>query len=433
MPDFPQSRQSNQIGKIDRWVVNYLTVAACLFVFGYIATHFLSSADRYTEGIVSVLAIAILLKALSVPTVRSARVESGLLFLALFLVVALINMLVSWSKLETSLRWVLWFGMVICLNRVTAATTGAWIDVMIRRLPFLFFVIYASIITMARFLDSEGAYTAFHLSGLYGNLILATGLFANKIWQRLMWSAIGLAGIYFSGAGGALFSVPIMFVPYILYSASSMPVKGIMVAGLLSFGALFFFESQLFSDFLDIKASAVGTGGFSSAGMDRLERSKDMRLELVQYGLLLVRENPMGTGLGHTYYEDMFRGAGVGHAHNGTISMLIELGVPGFSVALCLMLWVFYGILRNNSVSSNIRAFYFTYFFTIFGRSLSENYTPLDLGNYFNYIFLIFSGYLFLNNKVQRQSTQAPMRARPRMMLRPNNLRPPLPRPVGMR
>jgi len=432
MPLFPQSRQPNQLSKTDRWVVNYLTFGACLFVFGYVGTHFFSNSDYYTEGIVALLAMLVFVKALAVPTVRTAHAERGLAFMTLMLVIALVNILVSWNQLESALRWVLWFGMTICLCRVTANTDGSWIEVLIKRLPFLFFVIYASIITMARFLDAEGAYTAYHLSGLYGNLILATGLFANKAWQRIIWSGIGLVGIYFSGAGGALFSIPIMFVPYIMYSASSMPVKGIVVAGLLSMGALFFFESQLFSSFLDIKASTGIAGGFSYGGMERLERSKDMRLELVQYGLLLVRENPMGTGLGHTYYDDMFRGAGVGHAHNGTISMLIELGVPGFSLALSLMLWMFLSIFRNRSVDSRVRAFYFTYFFTIFGRSLSENYTPLDLGNYFNYVFLILSGYLFLNQKTQRQPSPGPQRPRYRMMMQPA-LRPRLARPMGVR
>jgi len=436
MLPFPQSNQATKIGKNDRWVVNYLTFAACLFVFGYFATHFLSgrgiNSDYYTEGIVVFLAMILFLKALAVPTVRFAHAERGLLLMALMLVVSLVNILVSWNQLESALRWLLWFGMVGCLSRVSANTDGTWIEVIIRRLPFLFFLIYISIITMTRFLDAEGAYTAFHLSGLYGNLILATGLFANKSWQRMMWSGVGLIGIYYSGAGGALFCIPIMFIPFILYSTSSMPAKGLMVAFVLMIGALFFFESELFSSFLNIKAGAGSVGGFSYSGLDRLERSKDMRLELIQYGLNLVKENPMGTGLGHTYYEDMSRGAGVSHAHNGTISMLIELGVPGFMMALCLMLWMFLGILRNKSVDSSVRAFYFTYFFTIFGRSLSENYTPLDLGNYFNYVFLIFSGYLFLNDRVRRQPVAGPRFAPTRMMVRPG-LRPPLPRPMGVR
>jgi O-antigen ligase len=128
----------------------------------------------------------------------------------------------------------------------------------------------------------------------------------------------------------------------------------------------------------------------------------------------------------------MEKGAGVGHAHNGTMSMLIELGVPGFAVALGLMLWMFACILRNPAVSSHVRGFYFTYFFTIFGRSLSENYTPLDLGNYFNYIFIIFSGYLFLNLKFQNKPVMAPA-YRGMMAMRPG-LRPALTRrPVGTR
>jgi len=428
MPTFAQPQRMNQLGKTDRWLVNYLTFACVLFVLCYAGTHFMRS-DYYTQGIVTLLAMIAVLKAFSVPTVQTAYGERALVFLSLMLVVALVNIVVSWSMLESALRWTLWFTMVLSLSRVTSASDGAWADVMIRRLPFLFFCIYTSIIISAHFLDPQAAYAAYHLSGLYGNLILATGLFAGKTWQRLLWSVVGLLAIYFSGAGGALFCIPIMFVPYILYSASSMPVKGLALAGLLALGALSFFESQLFSSFLAIKANSASTG-FSYTGLDRLEHSKEMRLQLVEYGLQLVKQNPLGTGLGHTYYDDMFKEAGAGHAHNGTISMLIELGVPGFSVALCLMLWMFSCILRNPSLGSQVRAFYFTYFFTIFGRSLSENYTPLDLGNYFNYIFLVYSGYLFLNQKARPLPSGGLVRQRGRMMMRPGP-RAPLPRPVG--
>jgi len=431
MPPFVQNQRKSQLGKLDRWILNYLTLAAVFFASCYSIGTYIIQSDYYTQGIVAVLFGILLIKALAVPTVRSAHGERATIFLALMFTVAMINMLISWNPLESSLRWVLWFGTVVCLSRISSASDGSWVEAVIGRLPFMFAFIYLTLIATAHFFTPEDAYSAFHLSGLYGNLMLAAGLFAGKSWQRVMWSTFGFIAIYFSGAGGALFTIPIMFVPYILYSATSMPVKGFVVASLFAIGVFSFYESQLFSNFLDIKVNAIATGS-TYTGAERLEHSKDMRLQLVEYGLLLVEENPLGTGLGHTYNKNMFDNAGVGSAHNGTISMLIELGIPGFAIVLCLMAWMFLCIFQNKSVPTNVRAFYFTFFFTMFGRSLSENYAPLDMGNYFNFVFLIFSSYLLLNQKVQRAPAYGPAHPRGRMLMRPG-LRPLLPRPVVMR
>ncbi len=290
-------------------------------------------------------------------------------------------------------------------SRVVGASDGSWLGAVVQRLPFLFTVIYFTIVVTARTSsDPKTVAFAFHLSGLYGNLILASGLFAEKFWQRSIWVMVGLMGIFFSGAGGALFTIPIMFVPYILYSASSMPVKGVAVAGLLFVGATFFLESNLFGQFLNIKlATTVADNSYS--GLDRLERSKEMRLQLVQYGMALAMQHPMGTGLGHTYAESISRDMGVGHVHNGTVTMLIELGFPGFAISLVMLLWIFSTILRSRTINNQVKGFYFTYFFTVFGRSLSENYTPLDLGNYFNLVFLAVTTYFFL---FERRAQLAP-------------------------
>jgi O-antigen ligase len=210
-----------------------------------------------------------------------------------------------------------------------------------------------------------------------------------------------------------------------------MPVKGFVLASLFFVGVFSFYGSPLFASFLDIKANAIATGG-SLTGADRLERSGTERLQLIEYGLLLTEEYPLGTGLGHTYNQNMGENAGVASAHNGTISMLIELGVFGFTVVYCLMAWMFLCIFRNRSFSTHVRAFYFTFLFTVFGRSLSENYSPLDTGNFFVFIFLIFSICLFLNQKVQWSPAPGPPHPRGRVMVRPG-MRPLLPRPVGIR
>ena len=135
-----------------------------------------------------------------------------------------------------------------------------------------------------------------------------------------------------------------------------------------------------------------------------------MRLLLVQYGWSLAEAHPWGTGLGRTYSQQITGEMGVGHVHNGTVTMLIELGFPGFAVVASLLLWIFGSILRSRTIPNQIKGFYFTYFFTIFGRSLSENYTPFDLGNFFNLVFLVFTINFFLYERVGQSSSQPALR-----------------------
>jgi len=421
MDFFSGSASPSQLGKVDRWIVRYLMVCSVIFAATYIGQY----CYRWYAGVgdaTMLMAGILLLKAISLPAPHGGYRGRAALILSLLFVVALFNSTLSWDQMESSLRWVLWMGIVFCFSRVVGASDGTWMEVIIQRLPQMFTFLYVTVVISGHYSqDNNSLRFALHLSGLYGNLVLATGLFSNKLWQRVLWCSVGLVAIFFSGAGGALFTIPIMFVPYILYSASSMPVKGIAVAGLLMFGGLFFFESQLFSRFLDIKLSITPAEEGSYSGLDRLERSKDARLQLVQYGLQLAEQNPLGTGLGHTYKQMISGEMGVDHVHNGTLTMIIELGFPCFTVVACLLLWIFVSIFQANQLSHQIKAFYFTYFFTIFGRSLSENYTPFDLGNFFNFIFLIFTVSLFLY-----QHSSAP--AQPRMgrpEYRPGQMMPP--------
>jgi len=444
MASFPASSKKKRFSKTDRWIVNYFSFAAVLFSGTYVVNYIWNSAYG-TWAVTLVLATLALVKALSAPPIHGALRGRMMVFMSLMIGVAVLNVAISTDMVETSLRWILWFGILMSFSRVAGASDGSWLGALIQRLPFLFTVIYVTIIVMAHTSpDAKSVAFAYHLSGLYGNLILACGLFAAKFWQRSVWMIVGLLGIFFSGAGGALFTIPIMFIPYILYSASSMPVKGVAVAGLLMVGGAFFLESQLFGQFLNIKLNN-GITDNSYSGLDRLERSKEMRLQLVQYGVGLAMQHPMGTGLGHTYAESISRDMGVGHVHNGTVTMLIELGFPGFSISLVMLLWIFSTILRSRSIDNQVKGFYFTFFFTVFGRSLAENYTPLDLGNYFNLVFLMVTAYFFLYERRAQLAPGAfpPMGAHPGRMgpppmgmppraWPPPGLRPPPPRPVAI-
>jgi len=434
MPGNSPQSSNPRLGKIDRWIVNYLTFAAFVFSLIYIFTYIYRN-DNATRVGVAILAAVSMLKALGANSSANAYRGRSTVLMSLLFVVALFNIMVSWSMLETASRWILWFSIVISMARIVGASDGSWTEALIRRLPALFFMIYLTVIIMAHYTTDQYIGFAYHLSGLYGNLIMASGIFAPKAWQRAIWLLIGLFAIFFSGAGGALFTIPIMFVPFILYSTSSMPVKGMAVAGMLTVGAFFFIESQLFTRFLDIKLNTGYDAGSAYNGLERLDRSKEMRLTLIQYGLSLAMQYPLGTGLGHTYAEQISGIMGVSHVHNGTISMLVELGLPGFAVVAALMLWMFWSILRAPTISQTTKAFYFTYFFTIFGRSLSENYTPFDLGNFFNLVFLTFTAYLFLFQRAPQiaHSPTPPPGWRPGYNGPPRGYRPPLARPVGTR
>ncbi len=406
----PPSNASTKMGKVDRWIVNYMTCAAVIFGVAYIFNYLRGSSIGETGG--SVLLAGILaFKALLVPGSRTVN-GRGTVLLVLLFVLMMFNILISWDLMMSAGRWLMWLLIVVSFARVTGASEGKWVQETIRRLPYMFIIIYLSIVSTFYFQTDGDSYAfARHLSGMYANLIVATGLFAATPRRKLLLVLFGLVGIYYSGAGGALFTIPIMFIPYILYSTTSAPVKGFAVATMLLLGGVFFFETQLFSDFLDIKLNEQVDGGFAYNGLERLERSKDFRLALVQYGLNLTKQNPFGTGLGPTYQSDVGSIFGVAHVHDGTLSMLIELGIPGFALLASLLLWIFASIVRSPWIAHQTKAFYFTYFFTIFGRSLSENYTLFDLGNFFNLVFLLFTVSLFLNQAVRARAPQpAPMR-----------------------
>ncbi len=430
MMPHPQAPRHAPISKIDRWIVGFFTLAA----FGYSVSYvmeYLYIHNIAFETTTGLFAAFISLKALIVPASRHSHRGRATVLISVLFAVALFNMLVSQDVVQTSMRWILWFWIVIALNRVVGAADGSWIPMLIKRLPWLFLAVYVTLILVARNVkDEQSIRFSLHLSGLYGNLMFACGLFAAKWWQRLSWSVGGMLAIYFSGAGGALFTVPIMFIPFILYSASSMPVKGIGVAMLIIMGGAFFFQSQLFGRFLDIKLNASYDNN-SVNGLERLERSRDMRLQLINYGLQKVIERPVGTGLGHTYADELSRIYMVSHVHNGTITMLVELGLPGFAVVAGLMAWVMWSILRSSLIGNQLKGFYFTYFFTMFGRSLSENYTPFDLGNLFNFIFLLFTISLFLHERAQQRPLPVMAPPPPWPMRGPPHL--PMPRSMAVR
>ncbi|HVU36965.1 MAG TPA: O-antigen ligase family protein [Opitutales bacterium] len=414
-----------QLGPNDKWVINYFTISTVIYSFSYVFSY-LDPNSYYGRGTAIFLMAMAVFKAATSPASNSGSGRSTVL-LTLLLGLAIFNMVISWNVVETSARWVLWLTTVISLARVVGSSNGTWIGVLIQRLPYLFGVIYISIMVLAHFhTDEETVAGAHHLSGLYGNLILASALFHNHKTRRLCLILAGFIGIYFSGAGGALFTVPIMFIPYILYNTTSAPVRGFAVASMLLLGAVSFYQSDLFSSFLNIKAKSASVGGFAFTGMERLNRSKELRLELVQYGLNLAKANPLGTGLGHTYASDLSVILGVAHVHNGTISMLIELGMPGFALVASLFAWIFWSIMQSPSINQQLKAFYFTYFFTVFGRSLSENYTPFDLANIFTAVFLIYTISLFLYPHLPRREW------RPNRLPPPHFARPRMHHPVGV-
>jgi hypothetical protein len=364
----------------------------------------------------------------------------GVMLVAIFAMVAVMNCAISWNPLETILRWGLWFILIILLTKMGRSSTGKWMEVTIEWLPYLFFITYIALILFAHKLTNEtdiSVSPVMHLTGLVGNMILATGLFASSLLRRILWSVLGFFVIFRSGAGGALFTIPISFIPFILYSTTSVPIKGVAVATMLLLGAAVFYNSTLFTRFLNIKVGGDSTESYS--GLERLENSGQTRLLLVQIGLEISRDNPLGTGLGDTYFNIVVDEAGMSHVHNGTISMLIELGYLGFAVYVGVLAWVFLTILTNPAIENRKKAFYFTYYFTIFGRSLSENYSPFDLGNFYNMVFLLLTGYLFLYPRVVAVRPPAfapapgPMGMRPPLPMHPPPpMRPPLrPPPPG--
>ena len=84
MQPFAPPQRANQLGKIDRWLVNYFTFATLLFALCYVATT-IRQNDYYTQAIVGFLVLILMLKAMSVPTVHSFYRERGMIFMGFML------------------------------------------------------------------------------------------------------------------------------------------------------------------------------------------------------------------------------------------------------------------------------------------------------------------------------------------------------------
>ncbi len=106
MANFPaQPSKKPRFSKTDRWIVNYFSVGAVLFSSTYVVNYVWNS-DYGTRVVTMLLAFLALIKALSSPASHGVLRGRMMVFMALMLGVAVINIAVSTDMVETSLRWV---------------------------------------------------------------------------------------------------------------------------------------------------------------------------------------------------------------------------------------------------------------------------------------------------------------------------------------
>ncbi|HNQ87843.1 MAG TPA: O-antigen ligase family protein [Verrucomicrobiota bacterium] len=322
------------------------------------------------------------------------RMPRGIVrYVPVILALAAFNVAVSNDRLQSAGRWGLWLTLVVVAVWMANATGKCTENKMRSKWPWLFAVIYLIIIADVYVSGgNERVVTKrFHLSGLYANLMLGTGLFVPNPRMRTAWIIAGLLGIFFSGSGGAALSLPISVLPYFVFRFRKDAARALLLfLAVAAVGAAGILGAGLGEAFLERKVR--GSRAYFS-GMERLERSSEGRLLLQEAALEAVRAQPWGTGLGPTYRLSL--NFSPGSTHNGLLSTLVELGYAGFTVVLAGLAWILLRILKNPALAADTKALYFTYVATMFARSLSENYMIFDLSSpgvlYFLYLTALYS------------------------------------------
>lgn len=155
-------------------------------------------------------------------------------------------------------------------------------------------------------------------------------------------------------------------------------------------------------------------------GFEHMARSGEDRAWLRDYGYALVEDRPLGWGLGNTYtiwVGEKSRGTNL---HNGLLNVAVQLGVVGFVVYMASLLFFCCKIIFNRRLPRISRYFFASLLMAAMFRSLSEDFTFLDLGHFTVYFIVYFM--IFYSRERRRDELVMPIPPQP-IMLNPRLLK----------
>ena len=310
-------------------------------------------------------------------------------WLLLTVVIATLNIYASGYPIETFQRWFFWIAVLNLLAAHARYMSPASFRRQIELASYFFLAVFVANVLRARFggLDERDFIRAMHLSGTYALFAIVFAGVARSRLESVVLIVVGIVGVYFSGSRGALVGVPFALIPIVW--RASVGVK--LVFLVVSFGLMVYGASSLggaWEDFNKTKGGEQGLSEFSASFEDRIVRAT--------IALRYSYEEPYGIGLGVRYDELIGLEKG-GHAHNGYVHSLLELGWFGFIVGALIGIRLLFELIRSKKISSELRLVYGVFVLTYGVRAMSESYTVFDLGSFANYFFLWLTLRLMFN------------------------------------
>jgi hypothetical protein len=250
-------------------------------------------------------------------------------------------------------------------------------------------------------IDLKERVSALHLSAFFASLCLSTGLLHPKRHMRLIFVAVGVYGIFVSGSRAALLFMPFQFIAAALYYFRNRFTSFAIL--LLPFATLIFvlFDDELREATLGQKAATKNRDTI----VDAL-RSVEDRGYLRELAFDMILDRPLGYGYGNTYtIPGALKDRGT-NFHNGILNVGAMMGIHVMLAYVFVLFWLFRELLFKTNASPLFRHVFLAILISCMLRSVTEDFTPFDLGNPISYL-LVYLTLLYLNKRRFISGTQA--------------------------
>jgi hypothetical protein len=311
---------------------------------------------------------------------------------------AIFNCIISLKRQETFVRWICWFALIISLLKVVRSLRDLSMRTITDIAMLTFSGIGVALHIKGLISNGDDAIRAYHLSGLYADFAFTSFLLSRR---PIKWFAgiVAIIMIFTSGATGALVTAIVSLCVFAFLRTGITTVKALLAVGCIGVAAGVTYESGLWDYFISLKVNPYA----EETGIDRLRRSGEDRIDLAKDGFIIAGEYPRGTGLGNTYDRKISAYMDVSHVHNGNISTLIRLGWVGLILYLASIAIVVGIAASSPRITIAMREVVITYMATFFTRSLSENYSLFDLGNYCSFFILFLTSCVLVSTTLRGQ------------------------------
>jgi len=367
----------------------YFLIACALYLVG--STFLGGEAFVYLS--MGSLTLALLI---GLATVYSGRTSVLSPLVALMVLFAFLNILLSTNRSDSALRWLLWFEMFIACGLLATQCEESVDRSLAALLPF-----GAVMVWLAKHSHAIGADTlpedkaaAAHLSAFFAGVTVATGLFHPRVLWRWVFCAVGSYGVLVSGSRAAFLFFPLLFIaPALYYLRNRSAAIGALVFP-IALLAVLFFNDNLRDLTFGRKAAAANRDAVSAA-----ELSAGDRGALRELGYDYILDRPLGYGYGNTYSITGAAGKSRGtNFHNGYINVGAAMGAPFLLAYVWFNLWLLWSLYSERRAPRLFRHLFLSILVCVNLRAMTEDFTFFDLGNPICYV-VVYLALVYLNKR----------------------------------